>query len=281
MTKLNQTVDFLGCQLGKSSSGDYFLSQSSYIKKFLQHYTPIIRPATTPLPPREQWIIKPRHSREAQFSFREALGKLGYLRYSRPDLLHSIHYLAKLPHQQTERVARSAILHTFGCLLNTIDYKLTFYAKPPLPLSQSTLVGFSDAAFAVDTHTRKSCGGHCIYYNQNLIGAQSGAQSRVTTSSGEAELTAIYACGKDMVFFQGLLNNLQEPKPLTAILTESSSSIQTIQGEVSSRFKFFRYIFISWKSWPPRQASRSLTFLEIKTQQNCLQNNRQQKSSKN
>ena len=124
---------------------------------------------------------------------------------------------------------------TIGYLKKTSDNGLQFYRSED---NRSELVAVTDAAFATDPKSRKSCSGYFIYYNNNLISAHSGTQSRVTTSAAEAEMTAIYASCKTLLTLRGLLEELNTTPRHIAILTDSSATVRTLHNPVSSRYKF-------------------------------------------
>ena len=163
--------------------------------------------------------------------------------------------------------------HCLGYLKATPTFALNFF---PLTTAQRPqLVAVTDASFGTDCRTRRSCTGYFIYLNNNLISAYSGAQTRVTTSAAEAELTAIYTASKKLQYFKGLLDELDMSPEKISVLTDSAASIQTVHNAVSPRYKFLGiYIWflkqlIKMVGLKLYFLNRSLNFADLLTKQSA------------
>ena len=236
-TAMNEDVDFLGCQITLDSQKFiYQLSQVFYLQKVLQSERVTMR--STPFPSNLNLTDMTKQDLcETDYPFQRILGRLGYLRYSRPDLLFALHQFSKVAGSAVTVQMKNAMQHCLGYLKKTSDYKLQFY-PPTSDMSSSILLTFTDAAFASDARTRKSSSGYFIYFQGNLVSAYSATQSRVATSSAEAELTAIYSASKRVLTIRGLLGDIEEKIDQTVLLTDSSSCVQTLHNNVSTRYKF-------------------------------------------
>ena len=106
------------------------------------------------------------------------------------------------------------------------------------PVDIQQIVAITNASFAGDHNTRKSCTGFFMYYGPNLVTAHSGTLSRIATSASEAELISIYVASKKMLFFRGLLEEQNALKVKTVLFTDSISFIQTLKSSVWTRYKF-------------------------------------------
>lgn len=178
-TAINEEVDFLGCNISKDTKGRCTLSESSYIQKITKELN--VKPKQTPLPADLDLSSKEnnRPYKDKEFLYRHLLGKLGYLRYSRPDLLNCIQQLSKRCCDTVSRAMVKALLHAFGYLVATRDLVLRFFPEQ----TSTQLVSLTDAPFANDTSNRRSCSGYYIYYGVNMVGEFSGSQTRVATSA--------------------------------------------------------------------------------------------------
>ena len=77
-----------------------------------------------------------------------------------------------------------------------------------------------------------------MFYNQTLLAANSTSQTRIATSAPEAELNEIYRTTKKILHYHGLLCDFGETRVQNVILTDSSSSLNTVHNPVSARYKF-------------------------------------------
>ena len=122
----------------------------------------------------------------------------------------------------------------------TISHKQTGKTKfitSDIPSNQpSTLVAFTYATFT--TKHSRSCTGYCVCHPPNLVCARSITQSRVTTSSSKAELTAIYSGTNHLLYLQSLTTNLDEKADDLVLLTDSWPSVSTLPNNVSNRYRF-------------------------------------------
>ncbi len=89
--------------------------------------------------------------------------------------------------------------------MGSIEYGL-FY--PRQTLGNNTLLGYCDADFAGDTVSRKSCSGYVIKLNHALITWVSRTHKTISTSTTEAEWTALYEGVRHGEHIRGLLNEL-------------------------------------------------------------------------
>ena len=114
--------------------------------------------------------------------YRELLGKLGYRRISRFDLLHALHVIAKVTNYPSETQTKQ-LKHFLGYILKTVDQHAEFY--PTTPTTTATVIaGISDAEWAGNAKDRRSVGGCFVYVNSSCILATSKAQGIVTSCSG-------------------------------------------------------------------------------------------------
>ena len=129
--------------------------------------------------------------------------------------------------------------HCIGYLKATQDYKRKFFFENNIAQRYSNqLVTLVDAAFASDEINRSSTSGFIMFYNSSLVAANSTTQSRIAISAPEAELNEIYRSSKKLLHYDGMFRDFGERNVQSTILTDSSSSINTVYNPVSARYKF-------------------------------------------
>ena len=98
-----------------------------------------------------------------------------------------------------------------------------------------TLLGCTDASFAMDTLTRKSHGGYINFVNSGAVSWKSGLQPIVTLSSCEAEYVALCTEVCEVKYLRQLLRELghEQVKP-TLIQEDNKAAILVAENETSS-----------------------------------------------
>ncbi len=89
--------------------------------------------------------------------------------------------------------------------MGSVEYGL-FY--PRQTLKSNTLLGYCDADFAGDTISRKSCSGYVIKLGRAVITWASRTQRTISTSTTDAEWTALYEGVRHREHIRGFLNEL-------------------------------------------------------------------------
>jgi hypothetical protein len=140
---------------------------------------------------------------EAEF-YRTALGKIGYLLMTRPELCFAYSELSRFT-KDPEPSHLEALQYTLGYLNNSTDLGYTIRSNP-LPLK---LTGYSDSDYANNIQDRKSVSGRIIFAGSSPIVWKASRQSTLATSSSHAELLALYDAASDVVYYRKVLGDLQ------------------------------------------------------------------------
>lgn len=270
-SNINEKIDFLGCTIEKTADGIFHFNQTEYVHKLLKKYLKEKKTKSTPLPINFLSLRRQDKSGPVNLTdFQQKLGALGFLRSTRFDLLYSLNQLSRFGQKPTE-FALNCLNHVLFYLNKHPDVHLRFYPK-----NESTqLIALVDAAFA-NNNDFHSTSGYFIYYGNTLIGCNSTAQKRVVTSSAEAELTEIYRSSKVLLEYKGLLSDLKQKVTDVIILTDSSSSIQTLNNPISSRYRFLsiyiafvKQLFVS-NDFKIHFINRENNFADVLGKQNVL-----------
>ena len=228
-TEINGNFDFLGVNISKRQDGSIILTQVEYIEKFLEKFKQYVEQSyDTPLP----FNFKQKKENEVNksivenFPFREILGSIMYLRLTRPDLLFAIHLLGAVAREPTS-LAVDAIKHCLGYIKQTKSYERIFYSSESK--RDINIVAFTDAEWATNRQTRKSVSGNFIYFGSSLTYYKCRTQRQIATSSAAAELHEIFQTAKQIFIMFSMCKELKVKINVPTILTDSSSSVRTLE----------------------------------------------------
>jgi len=117
--------------------------------------------------------------------YRNIVGGLHYLSFTRPDIAFVVHRVSKFMHQpkQSHWICVKRILRY---LKHFISYCLLLSCS-----GSSIFQAFSDADWAGDTDDRFFVGAYCVFLGSNLISWRSKQQATVARGSIEAEYKAL------------------------------------------------------------------------------------------
>ena len=183
-------------------------------------------------------------SPEAAATFRTALGKLGWVAQSRPDLCWLCSMLAR-GQSQPLAVHETAMRASIRYIRSVADRKLKFrsyeYSGPP------RITTYVDASWAAEESTnRKSTSGAAIFVSDCCVKAFSRLQQSVACSSAEAELYALFEGAKETIGIQHAVAHVYgcqaEELPIPGLLTDSMAARNVT--EMSGLLRRLRHIDI-------------------------------------
>ena len=93
------------------------------------------------------------------------------------------------------------------------------------PSTTSHLAAYADASYGgEDAHGARSPHGHAIYFADCLIDWSSTIQSTVALSSAESEHISAFHCGRTIVYYRHLLEEMGLPQSSPTILHEDNEA---------------------------------------------------------
>ena len=223
-TGINEDVDFIGCDLSWKD-GSICLSQQKYIERLLQKLDAVgCKEFDSPAP--EGTILYPSEQR-LDFPLRSWVGAIAHCRVTRPDILFMLNQLSRVLHAVGDE-AISAAQRLVGYLKKTKKIKIVI---SPCPLPELKLSAFSDAEWAANVITRKSTGGHVIYFGNTPIAAVCKMQSVVAPSTQASELIQMYVAGKQIVWIKDMIAEMKmTPSDYAVpIATDSATTLKAIK----------------------------------------------------
>ncbi|XP_056698539.1 secreted RxLR effector protein 161-like [Spinacia oleracea] len=135
--------------------------------------------------------------------YRRLVGRLLYLSITRPDLSYSVQHLSLFVNSPRVPHLRAA-LHVLKYLKGTIDEGLWYSA-----VSTTHLSAYSDVDWSSCQYSSRSLSAYAIFLGKNLISWKTKKQRSVSKSSAEAEYRSMSATTSELVWIQGLLEDLQ------------------------------------------------------------------------
>ena len=162
------------------------------------------KPVDTPVSP-SKLALQPNHPFSDPTRFRQIMGALQYLTFTRPDICFAVIRVCQYMHASIDS-HWAAVKRILRYLKGTTSYGFH--------ITQGTsfaLHGFTDADWAGSIDDRKSTGGYLVFFGQTPISWKSGKQHTVARSSTEAEYKALADGTAEVIWLQYLLTDLQVP----------------------------------------------------------------------
>ncbi|KAJ9549004.1 hypothetical protein OSB04_021547 [Centaurea solstitialis] len=242
--RLGELSYFLGIEVAKFSDGIH-LSQRKYITDLLESTHMInAKPVQTPMA--SSTVLSATDGRDLADPklYRSVVGSLQYLSFTRPDISFAVNKVCQFLHAPKDS-HWSAVKRILRYLKHTMHHGLLIRksATPQLRVFSDTespnIAAFSDADWAGCPDDRKSTGGFCIFFGDNLISWSSKKQQTIARSTTEAEYKALALTTCEVIWIQLLLQELgiYLPSPPTLYCDNIGASYLATNPVINSRVK--------------------------------------------
>lgn len=134
--------------------------------------------------------------------YRALIGRLLYLRITRPDITYDVHSLGQFMYSHTN-VHLQATHRILKYIKNNPGQGLFYSAT-----SEPCLNAFADSDWAICYDSRRSVTGYCVYLGNSLITLKSKKQDVVSNSSTEADYRSMSQVTCEFLWLQQLLTSL-------------------------------------------------------------------------
>jgi hypothetical protein len=135
--------------------------------------------------------------------FRQIIGALQYLTFTRPDICFAVNRVCQFMHAPTDSHC-AAVKHILRYLKGTTSHGLHITRS-----SSFALHGFTNADWADSVDDRKSTSGYLVFFDQTPISWKLGKQR--TPTSIEVEYKALVDGTTEVIWFQYLLTDRRIP----------------------------------------------------------------------
>jgi hypothetical protein len=207
---LGKTKNLLGVEF-EEIDNKLFIHQSHYISKICKTYEKFNFPISSlPIPKgfvysKSQCPVEDREIGEmAEIPYRNLIGSLAFLASrTRPDISYALNIFSQF--QSNPGMTHwMGLLKLLGYVKYTQNLKLNLSA-----ISNTNLIGYTDADFANNKDDRTSMGGMILFVDRVPISWRSNKQKSVCLSSMESEFVALTDASKELVWFQRILQECQ------------------------------------------------------------------------
>ena len=201
MKDLGEVDTILGIKLLRNS-GEFYLSQSHYIKSMLDKFKHLmIKEANTPYDSSIK-LSKNTGRSNSQTGYASAIGSLMYAMHcTRSDIAFAVCKLSR--YKRNPGIEHwKAIARIFGYLKRTIDFNL-YYTNFP-----AVLEGYTDASWITSADDNKSTTGWVFLLAGGAISWASKKQTCITHSTMKSEFVALAAAGKEAEWLKNFLMDI-------------------------------------------------------------------------
>ncbi|KAL3830794.1 hypothetical protein ACJIZ3_019596 [Penstemon smallii] len=249
MKDLGPAKKILGMQITRDKQKEVLqLSQAEYISRILQRFKMgSSKPVNTPLAShfRLSKSQSPQTDEErdlmAKVPYASAIGSLMYAMVcTRPDIGYAVGAVSRFM-SNPGKVHWEAVKWILRYLLGTRD-KCLYFGR-----GQVKVQGYVDADFAGEVDHRRSTTSYVFTVGSTAVSWMSRLQKIVALSTTEAEYVAVTEASKEMIWLQGLLDELGFKDEKNVLYSDSQSAIHLAKNSAfHSRTKHIglRYHFI-------------------------------------
>ena len=195
------------------------VNQLGFAKAYCEQHKIKAKMDTMPMIPEMLEKAKKDTFRGDKKEFASAIGALMHLCKSRLDILTATAYLSQ--HQKEPSSTHLLMArHIWEYVAGTIDLGLTFQST-----GKEEMIGYCDASW----HSHESAHGHTGFYlafgkKGTPFYAASKKQTMIALSSAEAEIMAMFACVRYVMFVRQLMEDMGEPPTGPTIIYEDNQS---------------------------------------------------------
>ena len=141
--------------------------------------------------------------------YRNIVGMLQYLTFTRPDVVYSVNQVSQFMHEP-HTPHMEAVKRILQYLKGTVGDDLV-YRKSESNQDGHEIIIYADADWEGDLDERLSVSGYCSFIGSNMVSWSSRKQKVVARSSTEAEYRSMTAATVEATWIRHLLAEMGEP----------------------------------------------------------------------
>lgn len=235
---------FLGLQITQLSDGSIAISQANYTQRLLYKFNMSdCNSVATPMDKGHDVEEAGDINIGELVPYREAVGSLMYLVIgTRPDIAYAVGVVSRCLDKPT-RSDWKKVKRIFKYLKGTTHMGIVYKADH----QPDILTAYSDADYAGDIMTRRSCSGMVCKFMDGAITWNSQRQKCVAMSTTEAELIAASEATKEIVWLSRLLCEITTVTEIPVLMVDNMSTLKLVNNPIfhkRSKHIDVRYFFI-------------------------------------
>lgn len=206
-----------------------YLDQSKYIEEILEKFNMSdCKPVDTPADSNQRLtndLPSNANFNKSAIPYQQAVGNLLYLiQGTRPDIAYAVNTVSRFNNNFGE-MHWTAVKRIMRYLKGTISLKLAFKRS-----DNHQCIGFSDADWAADVDSRKSCTGYLFTRSGAAITWSSKRQPTVALSTAEAEYMALASATQEGMWLKQLEDELFSCSKPINIFCDNQSTISLVEN---------------------------------------------------
>lgn len=242
---------FLGVHYQRKPDGSILAVQTAYIDKTLEAFNMSdAHPSKLPMSSDfkiEQWDLDNDPPKELVDEYRSKIGALIWLQlWTRPDIAYATNLLARYTLYCTPKLL-SAVDKVWRYLKGTRELGIRFTPEDSMGHGMNTLVCYSDASDADCLITRRSTGGHALFFNSAPTSWRSKRHNLVGLSTMDSEAVEVCAGTQQIKHLQAVLKGLGFEQNQTPFHVDNQATIKTAENpcmQQKTKHLGRRYAFI-------------------------------------
>ena len=154
--------------------------------------------------------------------------------WTRPDISFAVGYLARFMHNPPDS-AEKALKRLVRYVFDTANFGLCYDFSKPDEAANRGIYGYYDSSFADCPDTRKSTGGHILFWYGCPVAWVSKLHPYVTTSTDHSEYVAGAICAREAIFQSNLATEIGMEQPTIHLWSDSKGCISQCYNPVNRK----------------------------------------------
>ena len=234
VSRLGNINWFLGVHYRRLTDNSLLATQSAYVDKCLERFKMTdIKPSKIPMNADFKVYesdLDKSPPKELIDEYRQKIGALIWLQlWTRPDIAYATNLLARYTLYCTPKLL-AAVNRIWRYLKFTKELGIRFTRNDRSGYGLNTLVAYSDASDADCLMTRRSTGGHALFFNSGPTSWRSKRHNLTGLSSMDSETVEICATTQQIKHVQQICTGLGFPQHTTPVHVDNQSSIKTAEN---------------------------------------------------
>lgn len=252
LSGLGELKWFLGVHFQKLPDGSYLASQSAYVDQCLAKFEmKNLKPSNVPMEANfkvEECDLCEDPPKELIDEYRAKIGCLIWLQvWTRPDISYATNILARFTMKCTPKLM-AAVNKVWRYLSYTKELGIRFTPEDSMGYGLNTLVGYTDASDADCRLTRRSTGGHALFFTSSPTSWRSKRHNLTGLSTMDSETVELCAATQQIKHVRHILEGLGFPQLATPVHVDNQSAIKTAENpcmhhhtkHIGRRYSFIR-----------------------------------------